>query len=78
MDFMTAKQAAEKWGLSLRWVQQLLQWGRIEGATRFGRDYMIPITAKKPEDNRKHNGRKPDQKGGQTARQSTKKKKEDA
>ncbi|MDR1687721.1 MAG: helix-turn-helix domain-containing protein [Clostridiales bacterium] len=59
MGHMTAKQAAEKWGLSLRQVQQLLKDGRIDGVTKFGRDYMIPSDAQKPEDRRRKTGRKP-------------------
>ncbi len=52
MDYITARQAAEKWGLSLRQVQNLLKKGHVEGAVRFGRDYMIPKSANKPEDRR--------------------------
>ena len=50
MDFMTAQQAAEKWGVSLRWVQAYLKDGRIEGAIRFGHAWMIPKEAEKPND----------------------------
>ena len=52
MDYITARQAAEKWGVSLRWVQVYLKDGRIDGAIRFGRDWMIPKDAKKPVDGR--------------------------
>ncbi len=52
VDYMTAKQAAEKWSVSIRWVQTLLKRGRIKGAFRFGRDYMIPKDAEKPVDRR--------------------------
>ena len=53
MDFLTAQQTAEKWGISLRWVQTYLKNGRIEGAVRFGHAWMIPKDAKKPTDPRK-------------------------
>ena len=53
MDYITARQAAEKWDVSLRWVQVYLKNGRIEGAIRFGRDWMIPKDAEKPIDPRK-------------------------
>lgn len=53
MDVMTAAQAAEKWGVSLRWVQILLKDGRIAGAVRLGRDWLIPADAEKPGDPRR-------------------------
>ena len=53
VDYMTAQQAADKWGVSLRWVQTYLKNDRIEGAIRFGHAYMIPKNAKKPTDPRK-------------------------
>jgi hypothetical protein len=55
MDYMTAQQAAEKWGVSLRWVQTYLKNDRISGAIRFGHAYMIPKDAKKPTDGRLKN-----------------------
>ncbi len=30
-DYMTAQEAAEKWNVSLRWVQRLCKENRIEG-----------------------------------------------
>lgn len=53
MDYISTQQAAEKWGVSIRWVQVYLKRGRIEGAVRFGRDWMIPKEAKKPSDGRR-------------------------
>ena len=53
MDYITAQQTAEKWGISLRWVQTYLKNGRIDGAVRFGHAWMIPKDAKKPTDPRK-------------------------
>ncbi|MCL2199948.1 MAG: helix-turn-helix domain-containing protein [Defluviitaleaceae bacterium] len=52
MYYMTAQQAAEKWGVSLRWVQAYLKDSRIEGAIRFGHAWMIPNVAQKPADRR--------------------------
>jgi len=52
MDYMTAQQASEKWGVSLRWVQAYLKDGRIEGAIRFGHAWMIPKETEKPNDRR--------------------------
>jgi hypothetical protein len=55
MDYLTAQQAAEKWGISLRWVQTYLKQDRIEGAIRFGHAWMIPKDAEKPTDGRLKN-----------------------
>lgn len=53
MDFITVRQAAESWGLSIRRVQQLCTLGRIEGAIQPARDWLIPKDAEKPRDTRK-------------------------
>ena len=47
-NLITVKQAAEKWNVSERRVQKLCNDGRIKGATRFGRAWMIPSTAVLP------------------------------
>ena len=52
MDYIGIEEAAAKWGLSKRFVQMLCAEGRIEGATRLGRAWMIPQNAKKPPDGR--------------------------
>ncbi|WP_458407644.1 helix-turn-helix transcriptional regulator [Anaerotignum sp.] len=52
MDRITAKQASEKWNLSTRTVQDLCVKGRISGAERWGRTWMIPADAEKPADKR--------------------------
>ena len=52
MDFMTAQQAAEKWGLSDRRVRVLCSEGKIPGAVKNGKSYQIPIDAQKPVDGR--------------------------
>ena len=48
MDFMTIKQASEKWGICTRRVQTLCTEGRIDGAERLGHQLVIPINAEKP------------------------------
>lgn len=48
MDYITAKEAAEKWNTSLRTVQQLCVNGRIDGAAKIGTQWMIPRNAEKP------------------------------
>ena len=52
MDYIGIDEVAKKWGLSKRFVQVLCAKGRIEGATRLGRAWMIPKNAQKPIDGR--------------------------
>lgn len=52
MDYISAYEAAEKWGVSPRQVQRLLAAGRIPCAKKHGRDYLIPANAVKPGDPR--------------------------
>lgn len=51
-DYMTAQEAAEKWNVSLRWVQRLCRENRIEGVLNINRVWLIPKDAKKPADKR--------------------------
>lgn len=53
MEYMTAKEAAQKWGVSQRRVQLLCENGRIVGAVRLGWAWAIPRDAEKPVDARK-------------------------
>lgn len=52
-EYMTAQEAAEKWNVSLRWVQRLCKGNRIEGAMNINRVWLIPQDAIKPDDARK-------------------------
>lgn len=52
-DYMTAQEAAEKWEVSLRWVQRLCKENRIDGAMNINRVWLIPKEARKPADARK-------------------------
>ncbi len=52
MEYISISEVAKKWGLTTRNVQMLCANGRIEGATRLGRNWMIPKNAKKPLDGR--------------------------
>ncbi len=47
-DYMTTKEAAEKWGISQRQVQNHCKKGRIPGLKAVGKSYLIPIDAKRP------------------------------
>lgn len=53
MERITAKEAAEKWNITVRRVQDLCKRGLIPGAERFGLNWMIPADALKPQDRRK-------------------------
>lgn len=46
--FITVQEAADKWGITSRQVQVLCKNGRIEGATRMSRIWIIPETSDKP------------------------------
>ncbi len=53
MNYISVKQAAEKWHMSPRRVQILCNEDRIQGAQRVGNVWTIPENAEKPEDARK-------------------------
>lgn len=48
MNYITVKEAAARWGVGVRRVQVLCNENRINGAYRFGRDWMIPDTSVLP------------------------------
>lgn len=52
MEFMTTKEAVEKWNISERRIRQLLKDGRIDGAVKVGNSWNIPAEADKPVDKR--------------------------
>lgn len=52
MEFLSASQAAKKWGISQRRVQVLCSENRIEGAFKVGEVWAIPDGTPKPEDSR--------------------------
>lgn len=52
MEYITIKEASEKWNISIRRVQVLCRQDRIPGVKKFGRDWAIPKDAVKPNDNR--------------------------
>lgn len=53
MEYMTASQASEKWGISQRRVQILCAEGRIPGVFKLGEAWAIPAEMTKPEDKRR-------------------------
>lgn len=52
MEFMSAKEAADKWGISQRRVAILCSEQRIAKATMVGNMWIIPTSAEKPIDAR--------------------------
>lgn len=60
MEYMSAKEAAEKWGISHRRVTVLCAENRIAGAERVGNMWLIPRAAEKPEDGRREGREKKD------------------
>ena len=53
MDYISVKDASEKWGISERRIQKLCEENRITGTLKFGRAWMIPKDAEKPIDGQK-------------------------
>ncbi|MEA4812063.1 MAG: LuxR C-terminal-related transcriptional regulator [Anaerolineaceae bacterium] len=52
MDYISVKEAAKKWGINPRRVQELCKKKRIDGVKRWGKTWMIPFDTQKPEDGR--------------------------
>ena len=52
LDWITPRQAAEKWGIKERQVQLLCSQGKIKGVMRLHRSWLIPKDAQKPVDGR--------------------------
>ena len=52
MAYINVSTAAQRWGITVRRVQELCQNGTIKGAERFGRAWMIPENTQKPHDKR--------------------------
>ena len=57
MDYMTLKEAAEKWGVTPRRVNYYCAGGRIPGAVKMAGVWLLPKTAEKPLDGRTKQGR---------------------
>ena len=50
MSKITVKEAAERWGVSVRWVQTMCRRGEIKGAERWGNTWMISADTRYPYD----------------------------
>ena len=53
MEYLTVRETAEKWNISIRMVQQFCTAGRIPGAQKFGKSWAIPADTEKPADPRR-------------------------
>ncbi len=54
--YKSITETSEEWGISSRRIQVLCTEGRIEGAAKIGRMWVIPIEAAKPKDAREKSG----------------------
>ena len=57
MDYITLKEASEKWGVSSRQVNYYCVDGRIPGAVKMAGVWLIPKDAEKPIDGRTKKGK---------------------
>lgn len=57
MEYMTIKEASEKWNLSVRRVQIICNEEMVPGVMKFGHSWAIPKDAKKPVDKRIKSGK---------------------
>ena len=57
MEYMTLKEATEKWGVTPRRVNYYCAGERISGAVKMAGIWLIPKTAEKPIDGRTKQGR---------------------
>ena len=55
--YIQIKEAAKKWEIGERRINELCLNGRIEGAVKFGNTWAIPEEAQKPKDARIRSGR---------------------
>ena len=53
MEYITTSEAAKKWGISGRAITYHLKAGRISGAAKKGKLWLIPTNAERPADNRR-------------------------
>ena len=57
MEYLTGKEAGEKWGITGRMVNYYCSDGRIPGAVKKGNLWLVPADAEKPQDGRYKNKR---------------------
>lgn len=52
MDYMTLREASEKWGISARQINYYCVEDRLPGAVKMAGVWLIPKEAEKPQDGR--------------------------
>ena len=57
MDYMTLKEASQKWNVTPRQINYLCAAGRITGAVKMATIWLIPQNAEKPIDGRTKQGK---------------------
>ena len=57
MDYITLKEASEKWGVTPRQINSLCAGGRISGAVKMAGVWLLPKAAEKPIDGRTKQGK---------------------
>lgn len=57
MDYMTIREASEKWNLSIRRIQTICADNMIPGLEKFGKEWAIPKDAVRPVDRRVKSGK---------------------
>ena len=57
MEYLSVRQTAEKWGISIKRIQFICKQGRIPGAFIIGNSWAIPADAEKPCDQRIKSGK---------------------
>ena len=57
LEYISASEAAKKWGISERRVQKLCEDNRIKGVAKFSYMWLIPRDAEKPVDGRTKKGK---------------------
>lgn len=55
MSYLTTVEMSNRWGISSRRISLLCMQGRINGAIKKGKTWLIPEEAEKPEDKRRKN-----------------------
>lgn len=54
MDYLTTNEISKMWKISSRRISLLCSQGRIDGAVKKGKTWLIPKNSKKPKDPRKN------------------------
>ena len=55
-NWMTCREAAQRWACSERWISILCKSGKVPGAEKRGRGWLIPVDAPRPADGRIKSG----------------------